>query len=220
MIRRIAAHGRGIAGLCLVFTGCAINGDVRLREAEMFRDFARHAREAETRGRRFVRIDKNGVDVPVSRFLLIRKGRDVCALRFVQFHTGYNDNGPPAEYGGKEHEYARYELYHATNGESVVFSASRAEMRKLHNNPWTGHGSWESTGPSTVLCGPHRFQWTYPTSVGFHKRWWDREPDREAEFAPTAWTAISEVNVGDRRLKWYRFDASRTTQEIPIEGFW
>jgi len=34
--------------------------------------------------------------------------------------------------------------------------------------------------------------------------------------APTPWENITEVNVSDKRIKWYRYDKNRKTIDIPV----
>jgi hypothetical protein len=40
------------------------------------------------------------------------------------------------------------------------------------------------------------------------------------ELAPTPWTEMSQVNVFDLRLKWYKYDENRKRIFIPIDRLW
>ncbi|MFB3896237.1 MAG: hypothetical protein ACE14V_08040 [bacterium] len=50
--------------------------------------------------------------------------------------------------------------------------------------------------------------------------WGSKKIDNELEFAPTKWTQISEVNVFDSRLKWYKYEENRNRFVIPIDKLW
>jgi hypothetical protein len=47
-----------------------------------------------------------------------------------------------------------------------------------------------------------------------------KDGDYGIELAPTKWTDISQVNVFDPRLKWYRYDEKRKDTFIPIDQLW
>jgi len=50
-------------------------------------------------------------------------------------------------------------------------------------------------------------------------------PDKELgdfgfEFAPTPWTEVKNIAIGDPRVKWYRYDENRERVVINIDNLW
>ncbi len=74
-------------------------------------------------------------------------------------------------------------------------------------------------GDAYIKCGPIKLGWNYRAKVA------TMPPDKAAgdhgfELAPTPWTDISQVNVFDPRVKWYRYDEKRERVFIPIDKLW
>jgi hypothetical protein len=55
--------------------------------------------------------------------------------------------------------------------------------------------------------------WTYPNHVAFYSG--GQAQDEGIELAPTKWQEISEVNIQDPHLNWYRYDEKRERILIP-----
>jgi hypothetical protein len=56
----------------------------------------------------------------------------------------------------------------------------------------------------------------YPTRVSFHI-YGTKLGDQGIELAPTRWSAISELNVRDAKLRWVRYDENRAVTYIPTD---
>ncbi|GAB6270155.1 MAG: hypothetical protein STSR0002_28990 [Smithella sp.] len=158
-----------------------------------------------------VRIVFSGAYMPIGRFLLIRKKDEVCALKFTRFWN---------EKQGKEQEkYAAYISYYQNDGSGNLLSQNVKIIEgKASNLPlrgWSRLFFWQP-GISYVKCGPLKFVWNYYGAVvAFEKG--DSPGDHGFEFAPTPWENITEVNVSDKRIKWYRYDKDRRDIDIPID---
>lgn len=180
----------------------------------------RQYREGEERARTKVIIGKVSVSIPIGRFLLIRKGSNYCAVRFTRFHR--EPNKPTLWSPGDDSEYAEYDWYYQRDG-SGDFTKPNIESghRELSRKPAIGlfHPLVWPRGDPFIKCGLFRLEWFYPTHVGFHMTN-RKEDDVGNELAPTKWRDISEVNVHDPRLKWYRFDEKREGVDIPIDQLW
>lgn len=159
-----------------------------------------------------IAIHYSGIELPLGRMLLIRKGTHCCALRFTRFWTEKN---------GRE-EYATYQVYYQCDG-SGDFSNKNTTMieGRASRLPLRGpfHPFLYQPGDPYIRCGPSRLTWQYKTAVGF------MPPDKGMgdygfELAPTPWTDIKEVNINDSRVKWYRYDEKRERLFIPIDKLW
>ncbi len=163
-------------------------------------------------------IATTGASAPIGRFLLVRRGEDVCAVRFTRMYRGNDAHSPSVFSSGDESLYADYEWYRPHSGSD--FSSLQLE---------SGHGQVSSTamvglwrfafggGNRTVYCGPLPLRWIYPNNLGFR---FMTDPPKEYEMAPTKWQDVREVNPQDQRLKWYRYDESRLNVYIPIDALW
>jgi len=159
-----------------------------------------------------VLIGPNGVIMPLRRILLIRKGSDYCAVEFTNFWTGKTD----------EDLYAAYESYYQDDktgdftNKNVKFKKGELSSAKPR---WIGGGHTFSFGNKEIQCGYIRLWWTGKGAVYFFGNL-KAQSDYGIELAPTPWTTISEVNVFDPRVKWYRYDETRKRVNIPIDKLW
>jgi hypothetical protein len=159
-------------------------------------------------------IATNAVGVPKGRIILIRKDKDYCAVKFPRYWTGKD----PRDY------YSSYESYYQ-GGKSGDFSNETVELREgvlkgLRGESWMGIGG--VAGNPNFHCGPIILMWGGTDEISwvcFYAKDQD-ERDHGYELAPTNWTDISEVNVRDPRVKWYRFDAKRKETLIPVDKAW
>jgi hypothetical protein len=160
-----------------------------------------------------VHIAPNVVGMPSGRILLVRKDSAYCAIKFLEFWTGKTEDD----------RYAKYESYFQDD-KSGNFTNKNVEYRK--EELYYPKASWSLFGhpvafgtKDEIKCGFIRLWWTNKGSVYFFKRD-QQQGDYGIELAPTKWTDISQVNVSDPRLKWYRFDEKRQRVNIPVEQLW
>ena len=158
-----------------------------------------------------VHIGKTAIVMPLKNILLVRKDSDYCAIRFTEFWTGKTE----------EDVYARYESYHQGD-KTGDFSKKNVTLRKdkLAFPKPRGIGRLAfSFGNRNIHCGSLKLQWAGGGSVFFYAE--GQEPrDYGIELAPTIWTDISEVDVFDPRIKWYRYDEERKRMNISIDRLW
>jgi hypothetical protein len=164
-------------------------------------------------GENEVHIAPDGVMMPLGRILLVRKDADYCAIKFTKFWTGKNDDD----------RYATYEAYYQDD-KTGDFTNKNAKFCKneLHSPipSFSLFGHPVSFGAKKeVQCGRIRLWWTGLGSVYFFKRY-QQSGDYGVEFAPTKWEDILQVNVFDKRLKWYRYDGNRKRVNVPVEQLW
>jgi len=154
-----------------------------------------------------------GVVIPLKRILLIRRGSEYGAVKFTEVWT---------EKSGED-KYGRYESYYQGD-KTGDFSKKNVQFRegKLIDPKgiWVGGSHYFSLrGKYNIRCGPIKLAWVYKTFVSFLPANGKRK-DYGIELAPTKWTDISQVNVFDPRLKWYRYDEKRKETFIPIDDLW
>jgi hypothetical protein len=160
-----------------------------------------------------VLIGPNGVIMPLGKILLIRKDSDYGAIKFSNFCTGKTEDDL----------YAKYEVYYQDDktgdfhNQKVKFSQGELHSPKpifsLFGHPFA-FGIKEE-----IKCGPIRLWWTGKGAVYFFGRD-QRQGDYGIQLAPTKWTDISQVNVFDMRLNWYRYDAKRQRMVLSIDQLW
>jgi hypothetical protein len=158
-----------------------------------------------------VGIAPNAVSVPEGFILLVRRSSEYCAIKFTKFWTGKT----------KEDEYATYESYYQDDAagdftkENVKFREGELSRPRLRG---IGRLSF-SFGNTDIQCGSIKLFWSGRSWVYFFSSN-QNQGDYGIELAPTKWTHISQVNVFDQRLQWYKYDPERQRIKIPIGRLW
>lgn len=171
-----------------------------------------------------VEVGPTRVAVPLCKFLLIRKGSEYCAIRFMEaFDEGYGlYKGKPVE------AFARYEVYYQGDGSGDFLNKNTQHASKNLIIPLK-FGFWSKLiGPKRnvqIECGPYELAWGTGTVVHFFRRPDDQDHPASIkrygiELSPTLWSQIGEVNVQDPRLRWYRYDESRQEQVLLPNEVW
>lgn len=168
-----------------------------------------------------VHIGNTAIVMPLEKILLVRKGAEYCAIKFTKFWTENTSEVSTLFVAAGSDEYAMYELYYQGD-KTGDFSKKNVLFKKgklSHTKP-RGIGRLAfSFGNDEIKCGSIKLQWSGEGSVHFY-RVGQRMGDYGIELAPTKWTDISQVNVFDPRLKWYRYDENRKRVNIPIDKLW
>lgn len=160
-----------------------------------------------------IRISGHCVSVPLGSILLVRKESVYCAIKITKAWTGSN----------KEDQFAEYESCYQDD-KSGDFSKRNVRFERgqlsYPRGIWIGGLHSLRWGVNQdISCGPMKLLWSYKSWIYFFA---GKQYGVESgiELAPSKWSDISEVNVFDPRLKWYRYDESRKTISIPIENLW
>jgi hypothetical protein len=158
-----------------------------------------------------VGIAPNGIRVPIGIILLIRKNTEYCAIKFTKFWTGET----------QDDEYATYESYYQGDRtgdfkkKNTIFKQGKLSRPRLRG---IGRLSF-SFGTTDIQCGPIKLFWSGKGWVYFFNSS-QNQGDYGIELAPSKWTDISQVNVFDSRLRWYRYDESRKDVILPVDRLW
>lgn len=174
--------------------GCGV-GLVSGVPAEYLKGYEELAQKAE----HFSTVMMYYVGPPLKHILLVRRGQEVCALRFTELHQDTSGL------------VAHYEWWSLKN-ESTDFKPSNVErgsgIASFEGAMGMAHTVFFTIGSSTVQCGVFELDWSYPTSVHFILE--DEDPPKGklyalVELAPTKWRNIRHVKTDDPSLHWFHF---------------
>jgi hypothetical protein len=156
-----------------------------------------------------VRIGKNAIGMPLNRFILARKDNRYCAIKFLEFKEN-----KPTEW------YEKYESYYQGDG-TGSFSSKNViyDKGRVSSPPLIGIGRLSfSTGTHSVYCGDFIIPWSGHGTVYFH---YEIGGSTEIyQLAPTKWSDVKDINVFDKRLKWYEYSETRKLTEIAPDKLW
>jgi len=155
-----------------------------------------------------VHIGKTAIEMPLGKILLVRRGSDYCAIKFLEIWTGKTEQDVYATcesyyQGDKSGDFSKKNL--TITKDKLAFPKPRGIGRLAF-----------SFGNRNIHCGPLKLQWAGRGSVFFYAEG-QKQGDYGIELAPTKWTDVSQVNVFDPRLKWYRYDEERPRVNIPVD---
>ncbi len=148
--------------------------------------------------------------MPQGYFLLIRKGQKIGAIRFTNIVKGIKPGIGQAN----------YESYFQDDGSlSFISSNVRKRTGKINLKPLKGVGRLSfQFGSDKIKIGKWSFFTGSPGAIDMYPSWGD-EKDYGYEFAPTSADSVEEIDVSDKRLKWFRFNADErvelTASELP-----
>ncbi len=166
----------------------------------------------------YVYITNSAVSPPLGFFGLVQHDNSYCAVKFME--TGRDEK--------KQYRYALYDWHYQGDG-SGDFSRSTAKhgtgKATYHYAEISSRGRLAfQTGNMDIVCAEMHILWIGDTTLTFQNA---KKDEKEQEIikagvkiAPTKWTNISEINVFDKRLKWYHYDAKRQTIKIHVNQLW
>jgi len=149
------------------------------------------------------KIAKNGISVPVDRFILIKRGEEYWALKFTEI---------------KENK-AKYIWYYQGDGSGDFLKKNAKKGKgKASDIYWSLIGRLAfQFGDMYIRCKNLKLDWSPNSWIYFTNT---EGYDIGISMAPTKWRDIKEVNVFDKRLKWYRYDENRKKIYIKAEDLW
>ena len=165
-----------------------------------------------------VLIAPTGIGPPLGYFALVKLDNAYCALKFEE--TAWSKEPDPL------YRHALFEWHYQGDG-SGDFSRSTAQRGQGKATwkyvPFIGRLSFQ-TGNVGVDCGDIHISWGGGTGLSFREARKDQTTEeaikRGIRIAPTNWTDIKDVNVFDKRLTWYAYDAKRKDQSVPVDSLY
>jgi hypothetical protein len=137
----------------------------------------------------------NYVHVPEEFFVLVRKGREIGAIRFIRIEQDAQGNGK-----------STYETYFQGDGSGSFLNSNVVKrtgeidirpMRGIHEFAW-------QPGQNKLWVGKWWFGCYSPSLVNMSSHF--SEKDEGYEFAPTSAQNVAEIDASDKRLRWFRFN--------------
>jgi hypothetical protein len=144
------------------------------------------------------------VTLPVGAFLLVRNGSQMGAIRLTSLTPGPN----------RAEGRSNYESFSLPD-KSTSFTANSVDHQTgdIYIGETVGvHAVFVYTkGHNQVLIGKWKFYFSYPDLINMaNVSFWKGRHDQGFEFAPTSACQLSEIDVTDKRLRWFRWE--KTTQ--------
>jgi hypothetical protein len=152
----------------------------------------------------------SGVNLPIGKFLLIRNGDQIGALRITKIVHDEASKPRGTEWLGT----VDYESYYLpSRSTSFANPGAKVYSGQLTFGRFKGFGfhySWQS-GHQYARVGPWKFLFfnqdgMFTTAVSF---WHGIDDDSGLRFAATSNTHIASVNPDDSELHWYGYDNNR-----------
>jgi hypothetical protein len=160
-----------------------------------------------------------GVNLPVGKFLLIRKGNQFGALRITRIVPDKHSKPTENEWLGSV-EYESYFISKSSN--SFSRSANGRHLGELLFGPIRGFGFHYSSqsGNQEAVVGPWKLRFfdqdgMFMTAADF---WNGIDDDFGLQFAPTNFTQVNQLDPGENKLHWYGYDRDRDIP-CPVEAF-
>jgi len=149
---------------------------------------------------------------PLDKYLLIRDGDFLCAVRFVSYIRG--QDARPASFwsSGEETLTAAYEWALLRHNDGTLSIADRGTDKVKFSAP-RGFGHLiVGGGYGNVKCGDRKFGWQYPNAINF-----SQQEGSSMKLAPTRWDRIGDIKLDDAKLIWYSFDRQRKPIAIRLD---
>ena len=201
-----------VAILTSVVLSCAISS----AEGDIFQSVDQDSKRwmpIETRTLRSARIGWHSASAPFQKFLLIKDGDFLCAVRFVNFRRGGDKTDGSIWSSGDETLTSAYEWkVLESDGKGVrVRNAGKATAKSA---ALKGIGRFVvAGGAENIRCGDRTFGWDYPSGINF-----SQVPGSNMRLAPTRWDSTEDIRLDDPKLNWYSFDQKREEVRIPLEN--
>ncbi len=153
----------------------------------------------------------HGLRVPLGQIILVRRNSVYCAVRFIGFWNGETD----------QDWFASYESYYQGDNSGNLSKQNVQVRREELSSPrprGIGRASF-SFGNRDIECGDIKLRSSFFGWIYFFGS--NQDPGEYGiELAPTQWTDVSQVNVSDPRVNWYKYDRRRQKFNIPIDKLW
>ena len=156
------------------------------------------------------------VSAPLGSLVLVKYKDAFCAIRFTEFHRGGDEKSATIFNSGEETLFATAEQTRIEKNKCKWRVLERKTI-PLVRGPVVGLGRFGlAKGNIGLRCGDAPLEWTYPNNVSLGS--YTQAPSERAalEVAPTLWSDVSQIDLADARLRWYRYDEGRGNLTIEI----
>lgn len=162
-----------------------------------------------------VSIDGQAVVMPIGRILLISRDNFIGAVKFL--HNEERKDGLYSKYQYFEYENGTFRKI----GEGVLFLKIPQKSFWYNLRSFFFHDIPSSFADKISFKS---FEIYSNASDEFHSTvcFWDAaaNPDVKVRLAPTPWMDILEVNLKDKKIRWFKHDKNRKQMIIHIDKLW
>lgn len=147
-------------------------------------------------------VGPRAIGMPSGVFLLVRKGKEIGAVRFLKIERG------KGSLIGK----AFYESFFQGDGSTSFIGVNVVKRSgEVTTKTLMGIGRMSFGGGQRKLqIGKWSFAYRFPAWVTMYP-YGEVEGDHGFEFAPTSARELAEIDATDKRLKWFRYDPNAST---------
>ena len=165
----------------------------------------------------FAQVSDGSARSPLGSFLLLRRGQEVCAVKFVSFNRKRDETPATAFTSGEETTAASYESIYLSTDTMGLNAALAVRIRATTTNSASiglGHVIALKLGAKLgVRCGPHTFLAMgvphVTSAVEFPEGY---RTSAEWGMAPTAFEDLSRIDLRHPKLIWYDFKSAGTSK--------
>lgn len=154
------------------------------------------------------------IAAPLNHFLIVKKGNDICAIRFTGYRRGYDRKEPSLFGGGEENLYAEYDWYYLGTDKNFVGKNGHEKLNRAPTFQVLGFPGF-LPGTRNIKCGELRLGWRYPIAVSYMGGGGVYLQD--VGIALTSWTDIAQIDLDNPNLHWYFYDSGRESKYIHVK---
>ena len=151
-------------------------------------------------------VGPSSVLMPSGIFLLVRKGKEIGAIRFTGIGHGASAGVGKASYDS----YFQGDGSGSLAASNVIKQSGEINVERLKG---VGRVSFQF-GKTKVRIGKWSFACNYPGRLDMWPYYRDQR-DYGYEFAPTSARDVNEIDSADARLRWFKFDPN-TRVDVPV----
>jgi hypothetical protein len=153
-------------------------------------------------------IGRDLISMPLGRILLVRKKGEYCVLKFINTWLSKT----PFEISTTD-IYTSYEFYYQDDGSGNFFNSNAKTVTGVLHSPKVSSFlgiPYIKGSKNRIRCGGIEIIWKFISTIYLEN----------AEFAPTPWRSINEVNINDPRIEWHRKGGEFKSKRLPIDQLW
>ncbi len=143
----------------------------------------------------YYKIYDTGIVAPLNKFVLIKEGNKIGAFKFINYKR-------------KE---AEYEWYYPLDQGGNKIKCGKRKVKDIFVS-LIGRIAFQF-GNTRIKCGPLKLNWVMYNSICFYYNEETKE-NHVVQLAPTNKENISDINLNDSTLKWYRGSSRRREFKI------
>lgn len=154
------------------------------------------------------------VAAPLLTVTLLRKGSNVCAVRFTSYSRDNDMESGNVFHSGEESFHAEYDEYSLIR--EGLIQNKYIGHRKLDRGESIGIGRFifPTLRTAAVSCGEIKnIHWFYPVYIRLYV---GKDKNDRVSIAPTGWTKFEDVDLSNQDIIWYEYGDTKFVKVIPV----